>query len=98
MSQEEIFIDKYDEIVTHHTCTICGESYDTTNDTTDSTFKGDLNNDGICNVLDLILLQKWLLCIPDTHLENWKAADLYEDGRLDIFDFCCMKRLLLEKQ
>lgn len=57
--------------------------------------KGDVNMDGELNVADVVLLQKWLLAVPNTHLANWKAADLCEDGRLDVFDLCLMKRLLL---
>ena len=56
---------------------------------------GDCNNDGEFNVADVILLQKWLLAVPDTHFENWKAADMCEDGRLDVFDLCMMKRKLI---
>ena len=55
---------------------------------------GDCNNDGSFNVADVVLLQKWLLAVPDTHLENWKAADMCEDNRLDVFDLCMMKQML----
>ena len=58
---------------------------------------GDCNNDGELNVADVILLQKWLLAVPDTHFENWKAADMCEDDRLDVFDLCLMKRKLINK-
>ena len=56
---------------------------------------GDVNGDGEFNVADVITLQKWLLAVPDTQLANWKAADLCEDDRLDIFDLCLMKRALI---
>ncbi len=59
---------------------------------------GDVNWDGVFNVSDVVLLQKWLLAVPDTHLSNWKTADLCEDGKLDVFDLCMMKRLLLDSQ
>ena len=59
------------------------------------TATGDVNNDGSFGVADIILLQKWLLAVPDIHLKNWKAADFCEDDRLDIFDLCLMKRALL---
>ena len=58
---------------------------------------GDVNNDGEFNVADVVLLQKWLLAVPDTHLANWKAADFCNDNILDVFDLCLMKRELLEK-
>ena len=59
--------------------------------------KGDVNSDGELNIADAVLLQKWLLASPDTTLPNWNRADLYRDGRLDIFDLCLMKRALIEK-
>ena len=58
--------------------------------------QGDVNADGELTMADVVLLQKWLLAVPDTHLENWKAADLCEDNRLDVFDLCLMRRLLID--
>ena len=44
----------------------------------------------------MILLQKWLLAVPDTHLKNWKAADFYADDRITgkntIFNFNQIKK------
>lgn len=37
------------------------------------------------------------MAVPNTYLADWKAADLCEDNRLDVFDLCLMKRALLEK-
>ena len=59
------------------------------------TISGDVNADGQFNVSDVVLLQKWLLAVPDTYLADWKAADLCEDDRLDVFDLCLMKRALV---
>ncbi|WP_037293879.1 dockerin type I repeat-containing protein, partial [Ruminococcus flavefaciens] len=59
------------------------------------TKEGDVNNDGEFNISDVVLLQKWLLTVPDTHLSNWKAADLCDDNRLDVFDLCLMRRKLI---
>ena len=59
---------------------------------------GDVNDDGSFNVSDVVLLQKWLLAVPDTHLANWKAADFCEDNKLDVFDWCLMKRALIEQR
>ena len=59
--------------------------------------KGDVNSDGELNIADAVLLQKWLLAFPDTNLPDWNRADLYRDGRLDVFDLCLMKRALIEK-
>lgn len=63
----------------------------------DEFMMGDVNNDGAFNVSDVVLLQKWLLAVPDTHLANWKAVDFCEDNKLNVFDLCLMKRALIEK-
>ena len=57
---------------------------------------GDVNADGSFNVSDLVLLQSWLLAKPDAELINWQAGDLCEDGRLDVFDLCVMRKKLTE--
>ena len=61
----------------------------------DEFMMGDVNNDGAFNVSDVVLLQKWLLAVPDTHLANWKAVDFCEDNKLDVFDLTLMKRALI---
>jgi len=45
----------------------------------------------------VVLLQKWLLAVPETHLANWRAANFCVDERLDAFDLCLMKRQLIAK-
>ena len=58
--------------------------------------KGDVNDDGKCSVLDIVMLQKWLLACGDmTAPEN---ADLNEDGRINVFDLALMKRLVMTQQ
>lgn len=56
---------------------------------------GDVNDDGEFNVSDVVLLQKWLLAVPDAELKNWKAADFCNDNKLDVFDQCMMKSELI---
>ena len=56
-----------------------------------------MNNDGEYTVADIVLLQKWILAVKDTKLENWKAADLNNDNVLDSFDLVMMRKLLTEK-
>ncbi len=58
---------------------------------------GDVNADGALTVADVIMLQKWLLAVPDAALTDWKAGDLCEDKRLDVFDLCLIKRELLNQ-
>ena len=57
---------------------------------------GDCNADGKFSVADVALLQKWILNMPDTHLENWKAADICLDDTVDVFDLCLMKQMLVK--
>lgn len=56
--------------------------------------RGDVNADGEFNVADAVLLQKWLSNLTDEELANWKAADLCEDRKLNVFDVCMMKHEL----
>ncbi|GEM_PF-2364185 len=62
------------------------------------TLLGDVNKDGSFSVSDIILLQKWLLNKPDTHLVNWKNGDFDNNGKINIFDLCLMKRALLNQR
>ena len=57
---------------------------------------GDVNGDGEFGVTDVVTFQKWLLAEPDASLKDWKAADLYADNCLDVFDLSLMKRALLK--
>lgn len=70
---------------------------ETTTSTTEPNFLlGDCNGDDVFGVSDVVLLQKWLLAVPDVHFADWKAADFYEDDKLNVFDLCLMKRALIE--
>lgn len=57
---------------------------------------GDVNADGKLSIADVVTMQKWLVAMPDIVLKDWKAGDLYEDDRLNVFDLCLMKRLLMK--
>lgn len=57
--------------------------------------KGDVNADGVFNISDVVIMQKWLLAVPDAKLADWKAGDLCEDDMLNVFDLCLMKRELI---
>ena len=52
---------------------------------------GDVNADSKLNLADVVLLQKWLLGIPETKLADWRAGDLYADGVLNGFDLCLLR-------
>ncbi len=56
--------------------------------------RGDVNNNGALDVLDIVMMQKWLLGAGE--LVAAQAADYNDDGAADIFDLALMKRELLE--
>ncbi|MGN0592062.1 MAG: glycoside hydrolase family 9 protein [Ruminococcus sp.] len=58
---------------------------------------GDVNADGKFSLADAVLLQKWLLAVPDVKLADWQAADLCEDGTLNVLDLCVMKCEFIKK-
>ena len=57
--------------------------------------RGDVNADGLFDIADLIMLQKWLLGVPRVKLPHWQAADFDRDDCLDVFDLGLMKHELL---
>lgn len=58
------------------------------------TIIGDCNNDSKFDIADVVFLQKWLLTENNT-LPNWIAADLNDDGYLNVVDLSIMKNMLL---
>ena len=61
------------------------------------TLMGDADNDGQFSLVDIVLLQKWLLNKSDAHLGNWKNVDFNQDNKINIFDFCLIKSELLKQ-
>lgn len=57
--------------------------------------KGDINGDSVFSISDIVLFQKWLLSYAE--IKNWSAGDFCEDGKLDVFDLCLMKKELAEQ-
>ena len=55
--------------------------------------KGDVNGDGEFSVADLAAMQRFLL--GNGSLTNWQNGDLCRDNRIDIFDLCLMRKLLI---
>lgn len=53
---------------------------------------GDVNADGQFSVLDIVMMQRFLLNQRD--LMDSAAGDLCEDGVINAFDLAIMKRLL----
>ena len=56
---------------------------------------GDINADGVLDIMDVILLQKWLLAVPETHIADPEAGDFDADGTLDVFDLALMKKAMV---
>ena len=54
---------------------------------------GDVNGDGVFSVADLAAMQRFIL--GNGSLAGWKNGDLCQDGRIDSFDMCLMRRLIL---
>ncbi len=59
---------------------------------------GDVNANGTFNLVDLVLVQKWLHADPLTELTDPDAADMNQDGVIDIYDLALLKRKLLKLQ
>lgn len=57
--------------------------------------KGDRNVDGSLSIADIVLLQKWLLAVPDTEMIDWRSCDFDRNGKLSAVDLSLMKRELL---
>lgn len=58
--------------------------------------EGDANFDGKFTIADAVSLQNYLLGRQETGLVYWKAADLCDDNRLDVFDMCLMRNCLAD--
>jgi len=55
------------------------------------TVQGDVDANGVFALTDVVLMQKWLLAVPDTNLANWEAGDFCKDGNLNGYDLSLMK-------
>ena len=56
---------------------------------------GDIDCDGALNTADIVLMQKYLLTVPDAVPEAWKAGDLNGDNILNAADLSLMKQTIL---
>lgn len=54
---------------------------------------GDVNSDGEFTIADLVTMQKFIL--GSGTLIDWKAGDLCEDERIDVFDMVMMRKLIV---
>ena len=56
---------------------------------------GDISGDGIINIKDLLLIQKYLLKSQDLTSANLLAADVSKDGAVTIKDLLLVQKYLL---
>jgi hypothetical protein len=78
---------------TQKTVSVC-EITDVT-DVTNATLLGDVNTDGSCDLLDVVLLQKYLLQIVDASALSIEQADCNPDNQINIIDLLLLKRMIL---
>lgn len=61
---------------------------------------GDINQDGIFNLTDIVMQQKYLhgqLDMTQYNIASYAAANLCKDENNNVFDLCLLKRLLLSQ-
>ncbi len=58
----------------------------------DLQFLGDVNNDKLISLLDVITLQKYLLTVLDLNETQYQNADMNADGAVNVFDLALLKR------
>lgn len=57
--------------------------------------RGDINGDGEVSIVDITLLQKYLLKTAQLEESQFAIADLNEDGIINIFDAVILKRIII---
>lgn len=62
-----------------------------------STVKGDVNNDGMFTIVDIVCLQRWLMNDKRVVLNCWENGDFLEDNTINVLDLSLMKRNLISK-
>ena len=55
--------------------------------------KGDVNGDGVFNISDVVMMQKWI--IKAGTLTNQERGDINGDGKINVYDLCLMKNMLI---
>ncbi|MDE5854730.1 MAG: DUF4832 domain-containing protein [Ruminococcus sp.] len=60
-----------------------------------SSMAGDANGDGLCNISDAVMLQKWLLGAGK--LTFWENVDLCKDDVIDVFDLIMLRHMIIEQ-
>ena len=62
------------------------------------TLKGDLNADDEISILDIIKLQKYLICKESFDKATWEKADMNNDNIVNIYDLALLKNAILKTE
>ena len=92
-----VSVKKFDIIVTYKDGTVKKYTPANASSASDDVIHGDANGDGVFSLSDVVTLQRWLLSAKNAEIANWKAADLNNDDKLDVFDLCQMRKEVLLK-
>lgn len=58
---------------------------------------GNINNDEVIDILDLSILNKYLLGLTNIEgIVSKMAADLNEDGEIDILDLSMLNKIIID--
>ena len=57
---------------------------------------GDLDFNGSINIADLVIMQRYLLAAQKISSSQFYVADLYNDGKTDVFDMIVLRKKLIE--
>ena len=58
---------------------------------------GDVNLDGIINVTDVIMMQKYLHGQQKISYDSFMISDMNQDGNVNIYDLALLKKTLIAK-
>ena len=56
---------------------------------------GDVNFDGVIDILDIVLTVNFVLSVIDPSVNEFQAADMNSDGSLDVLDIVIIVNLIL---
>ena len=59
---------------------------------------GDINADGTCDRLDLVMMHQYLMTEGTLTAEEGAVADMNQDGRLNAADLTMLKHILLQNE
>lgn len=62
----------------------------------DETLKGDVNRDGVVDIVDATLVQKYIVRLEDFDTETSKIADVNGDGRIDVTDATLIQKIIVK--